>query len=33
LRITEKFEVERPHDQSCAGEAEPYSQNPKKEEE
>jgi hypothetical protein len=33
LRITEKSEVERPHDQSCAGEAESYSQNPKKKEE
>jgi hypothetical protein len=30
LRITEKFEEERPHVQSCAGEAETYSQNPKK---
>ena len=33
LRITEKSEDERPHDQSCAGEAGTYSQNPKNKEE
>jgi hypothetical protein len=33
LRITEKFEEERPHVQSCAGEAETYSLNTKKKEE
>jgi len=33
LRITGKFEFERPHVQSCAGEAETYSQNTKKKEE
>jgi hypothetical protein len=33
LRITGKFEEERPHVQSCAGEAELYSQIPKHKEE